>query len=178
MLTAEKNLLIAVRNAIRAAGSFSDAECEIEYDELAPATTGDKYIIVMPAGWRPGPRHQSCGGINDLLYAVDVMVARRISNVPRDRRREQFLWNLQALTAIMDVVFGAVDFQYGLINAANALITTDTTSTEGFIEPLRFTGMDSRPRVVGGDLFGGTDDTAAGLARTIHFGNARRITHK
>lgn len=178
MRAAEKNLLLAVRNAIRAAGPFANDECEIEYDELAPATSGDKYIIVMPAGWRPGARHNTCGGISDLLYQVDVLVARRITHVPRDRRRERFLDNLQSLTTVMDKVFEAVDFNYTTMNAANTLITAETASTEGFTEPLKFVGMDGRPRIVGAELFGGSEENAAGLARTIHFGNARRITHK
>lgn len=178
MRAAEKNLLLAVRNRLRTAtgsggAGFSDAECDIEFDEMAPATQGHRYIVVMPAGWRPGPRHNTSGGVNDLIYAVDVTVIQRVANVARDRYRT----TLTALEALADLIFPVVDFNYTTLAAANTLLAAETpSSTEGFSEPLRFIGM-GKPRLVSGELFGGAEPKA-GLARTVSFGGARRITVK
>lgn len=173
----EKSLLIATRDRIRLQG-YADKECEVEYDELAPGTVGKTYIIVIPGGWRPGPRHHTSGGVNDIYYAVSIAIIKRISNVPRDRRRDIFLNNMGNLNEEIDKIFAAVDFKYELLEAANAIILEKTKSTETFTEPLRFTGIDPKPRPAPAELFAGTGDTAAGLVRAIHFGNARRVTHK
>ena len=178
MRVAEKSLLLATQNRLRTICGYTDPQCQIEYDEQAPAVTGDTYVIVMTGGWSPGPRHRTCGGVNDLLYAIDVGVVKRVSSVPRDRLRNVFFRNLSGLTEEIDKIYEAIDFEYDLINAASALITAETESTEGFVEALKFTGMDRRPRIVPGELFGAPNNEAAGLMRVINFGGARRITTK
>jgi len=178
MRVAEKSLLLAVQERLRSVCAYTEAQCQIEYDEQAPAVTGDTYIIVMTGGWSPGPRHRTSGGVNDLLYAIDVGVVKRVTSVPRDRLRNVFFRNISALTAEVDKIYEAIDFNYDLLNAANSLITDETGSTNGFMEPLKFTGMDRRPRLVPGDLFASPGSEAAGLMRVINFGGARRITTK
>jgi hypothetical protein len=178
MLAAEKNLLLAVRNRLRSQGPYTLQECEIEFDEMAPATVGNTYLAVMPAGWTPGPRHKTCGGISDLLYSVEVVVIKRITHVPRDRSRDVYFRNLRALTEDIDKVFTIIDFQYDLMNAANTLINTETGSEEGFIEPLKFTSISPKPQLVPAEVFAGTNEDRAGLKRSIVFGGARRITYK
>lgn len=179
MKVAEKNLLLAVRNQLRTAAlaggaGLSEAECQIELMEMAPATQGNRYIAVMPGGWIRGPRHNSSGGVNDLVYGIDIFVATRaLSRTPRDR----MLANLTELNTLIDRIYPVLDFNYTAINAANALILADTGSTEGFVEPLRFAAVEKRPRVVDGEVFGGTG-VNAGVARTIQFHGARRITSK
>jgi hypothetical protein len=179
MLAAEKNLLLAVRDALRVAGPYTEAQCDIEMDEQAPATAGDTYIVVTTGGWQPGPTHQKSGGVNDLIYAVDVGVVKRAGATPRDRRRNIFFRNLSSLDAELDKIFTAIDFEYDVMNAANALILAETGSTNGFIRPLVFTGMDRKPRVVPAEFFAGAPgENAAALMRTISFGGARRLTVK
>lgn len=179
MLAAEKNLMLAVRDALRVAGPYTESECQIEMDEQAPATTGATYIVVTTGGWQPGPRHQTAGGVNDLIYAVNVGVVKRAGATPRDRRRNLFFGNLSSLNAEIDKVFTAIDFNYNVMNAANALILTETGSTNGFIRPLTFHGMDRQPRVVPAEFFAGSPgENAAAMMRTISFGGARRITLK
>lgn len=178
MKAGEKNLLLAVRNRLRSVNSWTHAQCEIELDEAAPATTGDLYAIVMPGGWRPGPRHNTSGGVNDLVYSVDVAVAKRIANVPRDRMRDVFLNNLGNLSEELDLVYQAIDWKYEVNDAANALILAETESTEGFIEPLRFASIERRPRIVGGEIFAAKGGASAGMVRVISFTGARRITYK
>lgn len=179
MLAAENNLLLAVRNRLRDQAPYTDAQCEIEMDEQAPAVAGDLYVVVTTGGWQPGPRHATAKGVNDLVYSVDVTVVRKAGSTPRDRRRNIFFRNLSSLTAEIDKIYTAIDWSLTVMNAANTLITAETGSTEGFIHPLVFTGMDRKPRVVPGEFFGGAaGESVAGLARTISFGAARRMTLK
>jgi hypothetical protein len=178
MRVAEKSLLLAVRDRLRTVCGYTEQQCQIEYDEQAPAVTGDTYIIVMTGGWSPGPRHRTSGGVNDLLYAIDIGVVKRVTSVPRDRLRNVFFRNISALTEEVDKIYEAIDFDYALLDAANTLIVEETESTHGFIEPLKFTSMDRRPRLVPGELFAATTSEAAGLMRVISFGGARRITTK
>jgi hypothetical protein len=180
MKLAENNLVRAVRDRLRQAG-FAEQECDAEPSEMAPATVGKVYAAVIPAGWRPGPRHNTSGGVNDLVYAVKVAVIRRVTEVPRDRKRDIFLANLESLTADVDRVFEAIDWVYDVINLANAKIaaTNVASSTYGFSEPLRLVGDVGPIRDVGPEFFGGAaGDTVAGMMRVLPFGGARRITPK
>ncbi len=182
MKAAEKNLMLATRNCLRlpqpTGGGYAETECDVEFDEMTPATVGQIYLAVLPGGWRPGPHHNKSGGVNDLIYSLNVAVIRRIGNVPSDRRRDVFLNNLNTLDDDIDRVFAVVDWKYDLMNAANSLIAAETGSREGFIEPLRLVGEVSRPRLVGAEVFGGKDDSDAGMLRVVPFGGARRITTK
>lgn len=188
MRLAEKALLLATRNRLRmplnqafpsqGGAGFSDDECQVEFDHMAPATIGKRYIAVMPGGWRPGPCHNTSGGVNDLVYGVDVLVVVRVGNVARDRLRDTFLNNVGALDEQIDKLFPVIDFNESLRNDANTIIQAEGGSTEPFIENLRFTGTDARPRLADAELFAGTTGQAAGLMRVIHFHGARRITTK
>lgn len=183
----ETALLLGVLTVLRmpldkSGGGFSAHECDIEADEMAPATVGDLYVAVIPGGWRPGPRHNSAGGVWDIIYGVDVLVIKRTGAVPRDRNRElvigsDYLGNLASLNHDVDRVFHAIDFDLGYTvnNTANRLITDKTGSTEGFVEPLKFKGVDKKPRIANAELFGGTGGKA-GLVRGIYFDGARRIS--
>jgi hypothetical protein len=180
---AEKALLQAVRDRFRApsdegGGGLKPEECNIEFDEMAPATTGDRYVVVMPAGYKPGPRHGSSGGVADLLFFVDVAVVVRAANVPRDRQREAFLDNLANVAELTDLAFGVIDWQQPVIDRANQILAEEG-STEIFIHPLVFSGIDGKPTPAAAEIFGAIPGRlAAGLKRTIRFGSARRITNK
>jgi|GEM_PF-3502595 hypothetical protein len=188
MRLAEKALLLATRNRLRmpinmafpsqGGAGFTDDECNVEFDEMTPATVGHRYAAVMPGGWRPGPRHNTSGGVNDLVYGVDVLVVIRVGNVARDRLRDTFLTNVGALDEQLDKVFPPIDFNEGLRNEANAIIQAETGSAEGFIENLRFMGTDAKPRLAPAELFAGSNDATSGLMRVLHFHGARRITTK
>ena len=183
MKYAETALLVAVRNRLREVGGFADDACAVEFDEMAPAKTGDVYLAVLPGGWSPGPRHNTSGGVNDLLYSVDVVVIRRIRQVPRDRLRNVFLDHLGGLNETIDIVYPIIDFSYPLLRAANTLIQSATGENDGydggFIEPLKFSGVDRRPKQYDGSMFGASSQQpGVALGRTISFSGARRITTK
>lgn len=181
MKAAEKNLLLAVRNRLRlATGSggagYAPEQCQVEALDEAPAVASDLYIIVGPMGWQPGPRHRSSGGVRDLIYSVGLFVAKRITDVPRDRRRDAFALRSGSLNDEIDKCFSVIDWKYEVITAANALILAEFGSSEGFIHPLVFEGMDAKPRTLPGEFFGASNEKAAGLGRLVRFGKARRIT--
>ena len=178
MKAAEKSLALAVRNRIRSVCSYADELCQVEIDEMAPATAGNKFVAVVPAGWSIGSVHNTSSGVNDLVYSIDVCVMIRISNTARDRRYNPYLANSTALATECDNIYNAIDWNYTLMAAANTLISTEfPAETQGFIEPLRFAGA-GRPRIISGEEFGDVNNKASGLVRVLSFGGARRITGK
>lgn len=183
MRVAEKALLLAVRDRLRTAiadggAGYTDQECQVEMNEMVPAIAGQTYVIVTSGGWQTGPRHRTSGGIADLIYGVDVIIVKRATHVPRDRWRDVFVQNLDSLTTEIDKIFQAIDWQYDVINAANATISKETGSTEGFIRPLIFASIDRRPREAPAALFAATGGQTAGLVRLMSFHGAQRITSK
>lgn len=179
----ESALLRAVVLRIRAEGTFENHQVEVELDEEAPATSGDVFVMVVSGGITPGPNHDKrTGGVIDKLYAVNVAIAMRATKKPRDRRRE-LLTGFRGVTELdvsmekyMLAVEAQIEFDYATINAANTLITAETSSTEGFIEPLVFAGAPPGRLVDGSLIFdsvGGEPNAA--FVRTIRFEGARRI---
>jgi hypothetical protein len=182
MKVSERALILAVRDALRVAfettvQNASD-RIQAEIDEEVPATSGHEYIIVMPGGFGRSRRHLSSGGVFDLTYGVDVMVAKRVTNVPRDRRRDSWLYAADSLTPLVDLVIETVDFAYSITTAANATILEESSEDSGFIHPLVFASVDPRPRVVGPEVFLGQSQGVVGVARNVRFSDARRITSR
>lgn len=178
MRQGEKALLIGVRDRLRQQCGYTPETCQVEHDEMVPPTTGDLYIAVLSAGFVAGPRHRTSGGIHDFVYAVDVVIVRRITAVPHDRTRDAYLNNFGSLAEESDKVIHAVDFKYPVLDLANACLAGSPESEQPFIEPLKFQSVERRPRIVPGEEFAGTQDKRAGLARTISFIGARRITYQ
>lgn len=184
MKAAEKCLLIAMRDRLRlpeadGGAGYTPEQCDIELDEMAPAVAGDVYVVVIAGGWTPGPVHNTSGGVNDLIYSASVVVIRRIGNFARDRRRNIFLGNFGNLTDEMDKVYTAIDWSQSLLTAANQLVLNEVGSSEPFCTPLRFAGMDPRPRPAPAEIFGAAaGKQPAGMMRAIHFHGCRRITTK
>jgi len=172
----EVALLEAVRDRLRTELSLDEQECNIEFDEQVPAhAVRHKYIVVMPGGISKGAAHDG-GHVIDEIIGVDVTVIIRATDKPRDRRRDIFLRNLSNLNEWCEKIRGQLDFNYTLLTAANTIINGDSNSTEGFVEPLRFAGMDPRARKVSGEVFDSAPtEPNAGLARTVRFSGARRI---
>lgn len=170
----ETAMLEAVRNHLRTQLNLADHECQIEFDDMAPATVGDLYVVVLPGGVSDGPAHRG-GHVIDELVDVDITVVKRATAKPRDLHREVYLRNLTSLNDIIQQVRDAVDFSYTVNDAANVIILRDSLSSEGFVEPLKYAGIDKRPQRVGGDYFAATTEPAAGLKRTVYFRGARRI---
>lgn len=174
-MNTEAALLQAVRDQIRDRCGYGENECEVEFDEQAPATVGQVYIAVCPGGWRPGPNNDNGGGVLDELIDVEVTCILRAANVPRDRKRSVFLDNLNGLNERLSKIDNWIHFRTEVMQKANALLE----STQGFIEMLKFGGMEAKPRAVTSETFAAkSGENAAGLARTIMFRGARRIQER
>lgn len=173
----ETALLNAVRDHIRSACDYKETECEVEYDEMAPANVGDVYVCVQPGGWCPGPNNGSSGDVLDEVFDVDVTVVMRCAKVPRDRQRNVFAGNLESLNArIRAIISAAGVFDYDILAAANAEIVNTQNSRQGFIEPLKFGGVDPKPRFVSPEFFAAVGgEQRSGMARTLRLTGARRI---
>jgi len=171
----ETALLDAVRDRIVAVCEYRETEVDVELDQIVPAMVGDVYVIVEPGGWMPGPNNDTCGGVIDELFSVNVTVIMRATKVPKDRRRNVLIENLTGLNARLRKIINAIHFKYEVNAAANATIRGGGDPIEGFIEPLRFYGM-SRPTVVGAEVVSAkAGEMQAGIKRTVQFNKARRI---
>lgn len=182
MILAEECLLSAVLTRLRlpvASGGagFSQSESEVEYDELAPSTTGDTYAAIVPGGVSPGKYHQPSGGVYHGVVTVDVVVVKRATSTARDKQRGIFHGNLLSLTRELERVLNALDYKQDVRALANTLYgeATNTTIAEGtgFIKPLVFSGRVGKPETVSGDFFAArAKEATAGLKRRITFGGA------
>jgi len=169
---AENVLLVAVRDAIRAATSLADDAVRVEIDEDAPATSGDTVVMVHPGGITPGPSHDTNSGAADLIYAVDVTIGKRSPRVARDRSR-----NLRAeLNELMQTIFNAIDFEYDVMTEANSSLLSSYSDPYGFVEPLRFVSVTAKPRMAPAEMFAASTENRAALTRTIRFSGARKTT--
>ena len=183
----ESALLRAVVTEIRAHNSsatYLARQVEIEIDELAPATVGDLYIMVIPAGVEAGPDHSTSGGVIDRLHNVDVAIVLRAPKKPRDRRRE-YLTDFRGTTSIGSHfarhwlnIGQQVDFNYNVTTAANVLILAESGSADEFTEPLRFASL-GPIRDAPAQVFAGMPgEPTAAFIRTIHYRGARRIENR
>ncbi len=183
----ESALLRAVVSEIRAhnlSATYQARQVEVEINELAPATVGELYIMVIPAGVEPGPSHNTSGGVIDKLYGVDVAIALQAQKKPRDRRRE-YLTDFRGTTSIgshfarheLNINL-QIDFSYAVLATANAFISAESGSADGFMEPLKFAGLGAI-REAPAEVFAGMPgESAAALIRTIRYRGARRIENR
>lgn len=171
----ESALLRAVRDQIRTHNDFANRQVDVELDETVPPVAGDLYVIVFTGSQEPGPTHNGNQGASDILYGVNVSVAMRAPRKPRDRQRELFIATASSLQTYQNAIMSKVDFQYAVNSAANAYIATEESSSEGFIEALKFAGAGPIRRAPA-ELFSGTPaEPVAAVIRTMNFRGARRI---
>ena len=174
----ERALLLAVRKYLvldeaSGGGGFLDSECDVELDSELPAMVAHRYVAISPATMSRGMAHKTSGGVHDMVISVKIDVIMRRSVVPRDRQRHVFLALSDSLNELVDRVYNAVDFNYNLMGEANAILLSETESSEGFHHPLVWLDT-SPPRAVAADVFAAQGGPRAGLKRTMIFGDARR----
>jgi len=167
----EAALLVAVRDNLRELCGYTPAQCEIEIDEEAPPTSGDLVVLVMPGGWTFGSAAEG-GDVLDELYGVKVMVAMRLKAVPQDRQRQMLIDTMFGLEKHTRQIIAKTHMSYRVQQKANENIVD---GPEGFVEPLRFAGMEPKPRPLGADFFKAVQGSEYGIGRTVLFHQARRI---
>ena len=178
-MNGESALLRAVRDKIRAHTSFTDRQVDIEFDEMAPATAGDVYVMVLFGGVDETPINRSSGTVKDYEYGVDVAIAIRSPRKPRDRQRELWVDTAASFEVYENAIRDQVDFSYSVLDDANTLMIAETEATgkcDEFIIPLRLTGVGPIRRAPA-EVFAGVPGSGyAALIRTMRFRGARRPT--
>lgn len=170
----ETSLLVAVRDTLRICfKDMNEDSIQVEYDEMVPTWAGKRYIAVSPGGTMPGPVHGTGGGVRDELIAITVTPVLRMTEYPRDRRRDLFLFATTALNQMIEQIRDAIDWQWSVMEYANGLLDVPNTG-QGFETALKWLGNETKPRVVGGEEFGEMGPSEAGMARSVYFGNASR----
>lgn len=177
MSDAELALLEAVRDVIRTL--IDEAQrpqfvCNVEIDDqLIPAISGKEYIAVIPATLRNAPRHHAEGTI-DQLVAVNVVVFRRATEVPRDRKRSVFMEAAKGISDRGQAIIDLIDGQYSLIRDAN--LNLDVSSEGQYIHPLMFNGTgpyQSFAAPVYASQGRASGDPVVGIKRVYQFTDAR-----
>lgn len=171
----ESALLRATRDHLIARCGLKENQCIVEpVADYYPPTSGLQYhVFVVPGSINPGEANRTSGGVLDQVYGLDVAVAWKIGNVPRDRVQEVFLYRNDGMEAVIRRIVAAIHFDYDLMNKANDLITD---SPQGFIHPLVYEGMGT-VSVVDSAIFDGRGENV-GLMRRVTFGGARRIQYQ
>jgi hypothetical protein len=182
LIDEEVAMLLAVaaklRDSVANGGlGIGEQDCNVEIDEFFRATSGRMYVAVRPGGYSPGESHS--GGSDDLVVSLSVTVAIRVTEIARDRQNRKLTTLLGNLGNAMARVRTAVSWNYGVMNAANALIDPQPEPTKIFREPLRFTGIDTQPRMVSGASWGDVpSENNSAMARTMFFSGARFISKR
>lgn len=179
----ESALLQACQEAIIQKLSYDHTELSQEPDEQATADTGSVRVVLMPENQTIGPTHEGDQARWDIYFAIKITVGIRSTDTSRDRERELLIDTSlfaaharslnQRLSAIRDVLDGQ---WFPHMERADEILTDsgDTAANGLFMEPLRMTGIDPKPRRLSGEFFDATGDHE-GWGRSIMFGRARRI---
>ena len=164
-------LLEAVRDRLRVELNLKDTVCDVEIRGDPPPFAGSVYFAVHPASKR-----SIIEDVFDENYEVGVTVTQRIIGVPIDRWGGEFLLrNFNSIDRRTREVAVQIHNQVDVLTRANNIITTDDPTQNGIIEPLRWTGTESPPRVVDGTWFTAQPETDVGLVVEVQFGGARRL---
>ena len=180
MLEGETYVLEGVRDVLRKKLGLHDNQCDCEFDEQIPSIADDIYIAVLGAGCDPGPTHSTSGGVHDLIHSVQVLVINR-AVVARDKRRSIFLQHLVGINQQIANVISAIDWQLDVLSYINHLLYVDFPTAKPFTHPLALKRVDVKPKMVSNDMFAGTQIGGKGttpciaMARSVYFGNMRRI---
>ncbi len=172
MIDAEIHLLETVRDHLR---DHLNIDVEVEPDENVPAIAGQEYMAVIPAGVNPGPRHNTSGGVWDLLIPFRVLLFQRITHQPRDRRRNVVMDRLKGLNARLGEATRCIDFSNAILAQATASIQHDKTVGQ-FVECPRFSAFDV-PRTVSFEVYDARRDTLGdpiiAMRRGVRFDRTR-----
>lgn len=177
-------LLAAVVLRIRSACGYSVAQCDIEEDGHPPATGGQAYAAVHPAGIRC--LTQEDGESLDEECSITVTLTLRDAHVPLDRAGRVIVGGKapDGLYPRAEAIAEALHFSYAVLETANkAMLAIESADvdqahalTNGFIEPLRLSHIGA-PEPKWPDWWGSESksDRPAGHAVRIELVGARRV---
>ena len=165
----------AVRDAIQGLATFRDSQVTAEVDERAPSRAGDLHVIVWPGGTDEDDTNETSGCVLDKVFGINVSIAMRSPRKARDHQGEFWIQATDSFDTYAAAIVAAIHYDYAINTTANATILSESGSAEGFIEPLRCTGI-GPIREAPPDIF--ADDPRSrrvAFIRTITFRGARRI---
>lgn len=173
---AELALVEAVRDTLIEAINLPPDSIDIQMDDIAPATAGQTYIAIQPSIIGPGSTTDKADQVIHFEIGCRVAVILRIGQIPRDRRRSIYLSRAQALSYPIRKAVESLHFQYAVINRANTIAAGDGDGGQ-FIKPLRFSGVDGKPRFSTADIFAGQAaesgaDPIVAMIRGVNFRGA------
>lgn len=179
-------LLPAVRNRLRSECGFRPEECRVMPGANPPPVAGDRFISVFGLEWAPGDPDLNRG--IDEFYGVGVALSIRCGWTQYDDIAEElFIKTGLGADAILRKINAVIHQSYEVINGANAIIpgglVAGAPTAIAIVEPLRWSGGDATPMLVGDDWFQGgelvqknkTDSGIAGLVLQTNFSRARRL---
>ena len=180
ILEAETSLLIAVRARLLATLEMSDDQVDIEIDDVAPAMIGQVFYCISPSGAGAGRYSQQADMTTHNVFGVRVAVMERITDVPRDRRRDTaFLDRLRSINGRLSQVSRLLRFDYQTLVTANAELALLGIPGK-FHRPLVPMSVDGKPRMLTSDVVGAKATNTGGdlmvvMVRGIDFGGAEFI---
>tara|TARA_B100000949_G_scaffold148547_1_gene130512 strand:+ start:248 stop:790 length:543 start_codon:yes stop_codon:yes gene_type:complete len=168
-------LLIATRDQLWSAISVLDeTNCGINPDGQPPPFAGQLYVSVHGTEWTVGGMVD--GGL-DEEFGIACTVTMRAGFTPDDRMGDSLY--IKLATGLEDLVRKIIveirTSRWIILNAANALMPDDL---DGFVEPLRWLGVNAEPRIVGPEWFHAAPDVnnpTSGLSMEVRLDKARRI---
>jgi len=159
---------------IRLHADFRDEQVTVEIDERVPTTAHQTHIVVTNGPVVAGQRQQTSGCVIDRNHGIDVIIAIRSRNIPRDRSREAWIELSDSFETYEFAIETQVDFSETLRAAANTLILAETSSAEGFITPLVWVAT-GQIREAPPSIYAGFGTETAAFVQTIQYRGARRI---
>lgn len=179
MLVAETCLLLAIRARLQLRLALTDNDCNIVFEDALPATAPALFIAISGAAATTAERHVSSGEVTDMRFSARVTVYKRITDVPRDRRRNLFIDRLTGLHTTLDRVMAEIDNNNELMRAAELLLVDTPAEGGQFPEPFRDMQIDPNPRAAFADPYDAAKmDSANGdpilaICRGVTFTRAR-----
>lgn len=183
-------LLYAVRDGIRAYSiNYDQATCELMDDGRPPPRAGNVFVAIhggTARSDRDNQLYELYGFSVTLTMRVgipldrvgDQLMSRNIERVPLGYR-QGFYAKLEQLRAYLHMNWQITVKQSQTPNSANDNLAAWLTGTVyGFVEPMRYRGLEAPPRLVGAEWFGadpGESDQEIGMVATLKFDGAKRV---
>lgn len=184
-------LLYAVRDGIRSASmNYGYAECEIMDDGRPSPRCGNVFVAIHGGTWRPAyANDRNLYELYDFSITLtmrvvgvsidrigDQLIARNIALVPL-AQRQGFNAKIEQLRAYLHMNWNRVVLTGQTPNSANDNLAAWATGTVyGWVEPMRWRGPSTTPKLVGGEWFSSEPDAEdVGVMAEMRFTDAKRF---
>lgn len=169
----------AVRDELRSGMKLAESICDTRLPPGEPPVwSGSEYFAVWGSDWSAGEYTAESDDTFDEVFAVTITITKRIGDIPLDVLPGEVLHRtkLGLESTARKVIQTTIRGRFSICSRAQAILLDrqSTATIQGFVEPIRFLGVDP-PSLVGPDWFGAEEGGDAGLIMNVRLGNARRI---